>query len=365
MVTSDDPRPTASASPSLGEALAIVQQQALFLKDGERIDRAQFDTSDQLKVFLAARDFYSDYLTRAQFDRLKQSQRPRYFGIGMEIQRSASDEILCYPVPSGPAAAAGIKAGDRLLTVDGVEATGQSLPGIVGIASGDAGTEVRLGVATSDGSRRSVAIRRVEVTAPAVSRERRDGVTVIRVPSFTQNTRSDLEFMLSTVPASTVVVIDLRANTGGDFYGSIDAAMLFLAHGAPVVSVRSRRGIARYVNTRERRNISRCVVLWQDEMTASAAEVFVAALTGNRRAKSVGWRSFGKGTRQDVFELLDGGALILTTGRLQTPGGIEFEGKGLLPDIDVGRRGGTEEYLRKTARLIAACRSVRPNRMPS
>lgn len=357
----------ASSAPAgaLTEAVGIVEQQALFVERGEHLDRARLDTPAKLKAFLASRDFYSDYLSRAQFEQLKQTQKPRYAGIGMEIQKTPDGEVHCYPLPSGPAAAAGIHAGDRLIAIAGEDVQGRSLPDIVGLAGGDVDTRVRVDVENARDGRRSVDIRRAEVEAPAVSRERRGGITIIRVPSFGRNTRSDLEFMLSTLPRAAAVVIDLRSNAGGDFHGSVDAAMLFLDRGAPIVSVRSRRGIARYDSTRPRRVVERPVVVWQDGLSASAAEVFIAALTQNRRATSVGTKSFGKGTRQDVIELAGGGALILTTGMLRTPDDREFDGQGLRADVDVAARADTAAYLRKSVPLLAADRSPRTPRAAS
>jgi carboxyl-terminal processing protease len=145
------------------------------------------------------------------------------------------------------------------------------------------------------------------------------------------------------------LILDLRGNAGGDFFAAIDAAMLFVPKGATIVSVRSRSGFRSYANTMAsaKAPLGR-VFVWQNEGTASAAEVFLAALTENGGAVSVGRRSFGKGTRQDIIELHDGSALIMTTGILLTPQGVEYDGRGLPPKLEA--RGGTSEYVRVTQR---------------
>jgi carboxyl-terminal processing protease len=95
------------------------------------------------------------------------------------------------------------------------------------------------------------------------------------------------------------------------------------------------------------------VFLWQDEFTASAAEIFIAALTENARGTSVGRTTAGKGTRQDIINLQDGSALILTTGYLITPHGMRFEGKGLTPMRPVEESANDmEAFLNKTAASI-------------
>jgi carboxyl-terminal processing protease len=93
--------------------------------------------------------------------------------------------------------------------------------------------------------------------------------------------------------------------------------------------------------------------LWQDEGTASAAEVFIAALTNNHRAVSIGKKSFGKGTKQEIFEMSDGSALFITTGFLQTPDGLYFDGKGLHPDYTIeSNNPQTIEYLLNVKGLL-------------
>jgi carboxyl-terminal processing protease len=95
------------------------------------------------------------------------------------------------------------------------------------------------------------------------------------------------------------------------------------------------------------------VFLWQDEFTASAAEIFVAALTENVRGTSIGRTSAGKGTRQDIIELQDGAALLITTGYLITPRGVQFDGQGLAPMYPVKEgEHDTDAFFNKTAALI-------------
>ena len=156
---------------------------------------------------------------------------------------------------------------------------------------------------------------------------------VIRLVGFAPGTRRELAELLSARAPGAPLVLDLRGNAGGDLHAAFDAASLFLARGAPIASVRARDGIHGYASTTDPLAAldGQRAVLWQDGATASAAEVFIAALTGNARAVSVGARSFGKGTRQDLIELSDGSALVLTTGHLRTPAGVEFDGRGLAP----------------------------------
>jgi len=130
----------------------------------------------------------------------------------------------------------------------------------------------------------------------------------------------------------------------------VDSAMLFVPEGDVVTSLRMKNGSKQYLSTLTGARQQSRVILWQDGATASAAELFIAALTENGRATAIGRRTFGKGTRQDVIELADGAALILTTAYLRTPKGTEFNGKGLMPNEDLGPDAGTAAYVASTAR---------------
>jgi len=345
------------ATPGIyAEAVSVIRQQAMFLNGGEEIDYSLVDTAEKLKSYLARRDFFSDFLTREEYEKLRQTQRPRYAGIGLELEKKPSGDIICYPFASGPAAKAGIRSGDRLIAIDGQGVRGKSLPTLVAAAGGKVNTVVRVEIAGKDGRRRQVSITRATISPTTTYKARYGGVSVMRLSSFTQNTKNELAYLLSTLDPGSPVIIDLRGNSGGDLHGAIDTAMLFLAHGEAIVSVRSRTGVKRYASTLDRGGIARRVILWQDEFTASAAEVFIAALTENRRAESVGRKSFGKGTRQDVIELSNGDTLILTTGYLQTPSGIEFNGRGLEPNFAIVANKRTADYLKRTAELVAQLR---------
>ena len=87
--------------------------------------------------------------------------------------------------------------------------------------------------------------------------------------------------------------------------------------------------------------------------TASAAEIFIAALTENNKAVSVGHRTFGKGTQQDFILLSDGSALVLTTGKMLTPTGLDYQGLGLNPIHELLEKSpSTEDYLLTTKKLL-------------
>jgi carboxyl-terminal processing protease len=168
-----------------------------------------------------------------------------------------------------------------------------------------------------------------------VSTSQIENIPVIKISAFTRDTKIKLESALTSIDKNSPLVIDLRGNAGGDLIAAIDSAMLFLEDHKKIVSIKTRQGIEKYESGNGAVNSGSLLYLWQDEGTASAAEVFIAALTVNNRAVSIGKKSFGKGTKQEAFELSDGSALFITTGYLQTPDAIFFDGKGLNPNYPV------------------------------
>ena len=129
--------------------------------------------------------------------------------------------------------------------------------------------------------------------------------------------------------------------------------MLFLRKEKKILSIQTKKSSKHYTSSNDSVSFASPIFLWQDEATASAAEVFIAALTDNNKAVSVGKKTFGKGTTQDVIELSDGSALVLTTGHLRTPSGLEYHGIGLAPSYELASHNpDTADYVAKTAELI-------------
>ncbi|MGH8762398.1 MAG: S41 family peptidase [Nitrosospira sp.] len=332
------------------EALARIEQHAVF---STPTGNFQAMVATSLKAYLAQKDPYSDFLTRKEYEKFKSAGSENYVGIGLEVEKRRNGDIICYPLQNGSAATAGIKPGERLLALDGISIRGKSLPAIVALASGKAGTAVVVELADLSGSRRQVTVTRSTTVGPAVSEYTFRSARIIRLAAFTPSTRQELDYLVSNWRKDNPIIIDLRGCGGGDFYAAVNSAMLFLEKGEPIISVSGRSGARSYSATVTRQPPGQRVYLWQDEFTASAAEIFIAALTDNARGTSIGRTTAGKGTRQDIIELTDGGVLILTTGYLITPHGVRFEGTGLAPMRPVeGSTDDTEAFLDKTAAPI-------------
>jgi carboxyl-terminal processing protease len=336
------------------EAIAKIRDNASFLTAATTREQLIDET---LRSYLAQRDPSSDYLTRGEFRKFKESQDDRYVGIGMEIRKERDGRILCLPYPGSPAAQAGIVIGDELKTIDAIPVRGKSIFAVASIARGKPGTLVELVISSKNGVEKQAKVRRAAMTAESVSTTQWSKVRVVKIVSFTRDTKDKLRRILKTWESGKPIVMDLRGNAGGDLHAAIDCAMLFLAKGKRIVSIETRHRTKSYENNTVAENENSPIYLWQDEATASAAEVFIAALMDNGRAVSIGKRTFGKGTMQDIIELSNGSAIVLTTGRLETPRGVSYDGDGLAPTHAIS--GGTTAYAAKVEELTGVASNPR------
>jgi carboxyl-terminal processing protease len=331
------------------EALEKLAQDGVFFPPESARDLAAAPT---FKAYLLKKDPYADFLTPDEFAQFKKVREEEYAGIGMELERDRTGSIRCYPDPGGPAARAGVAAGDELIAMNGRPVQGSALPTLVALASGTPGSSLVIDIAKKDRRVKRLVIVRRHLNGPSVVEKGYGTRTVVSIASFTPNTRQELEFLLANRRTADPLILDLRGNRGGDLNSAIDCAMLFLNAGDTVVSVRGKHDIHPYLSSTPGRPRPQPVYLWQDAGTASAAEVFIAALTENRRGTSIGKKTFGKGTKQDLAVLRSGSVLIFTTGYLLTPSATEIDGHGLAPD-DAVPGGGTHatEYLHEVNRL--------------
>jgi carboxyl-terminal processing protease len=304
-----------------------------------------------LQVYLRSVDPFSDYLSPEEYKQLKDAQQQHYAGVGMELHRDAAGRTVCTPYAQGPAMRAGITTGDILEAVDGRSVIGRSLLAVSAQIRGKRGTKVRLTITTATGKSRAIVIERADMQVHSVQVEQPELLPIIRIVTFTKSTAQELQESLVHFAKAPALILDLRGNPGGALYSAIDAAKLFLTPGQTIVGIQTQDNLE--VHRQELATEYRTVplYLWQDAQTASAAEVFIAALTQNKRAVSIGNKTFGKGIVQDVIELTDGSALYLTTGMLQTPDGTLYHKKGLEPTYPLEMPAKGEDYLAKVTAL--------------
>ncbi|MFI1285452.1 S41 family peptidase [Streptomyces sp. NPDC020858] len=258
-------------------------------------------------------------------------------GVGVWAGRAHDGVIKVDKVqPGSPAARAGLRAGDRLLSVDGQAVTGLTVTDVVALLRGAAGTPVVLNL-SRDGADLTETVRREQLrTEPVTVRQRADGVTVIKVISFTRGSGERVRAAVRAAPPGAGVVLDLRGNPGGLVAEAVTAASAFLDGG--LVATYDVRGDQRVLHAAPGGDTARPLVALVDGGTMSAAELVTGALQDRGRAVAVGSRTFGKGSVQMPTELPDGSVAELTVGTYRTPAGRSLDGSGITPDVAAGDR---------------------------
>ncbi len=287
------------------------------------------DGDAAIERFIGRLDPWTSYLAPGDYRRFQSSQRQDYSGVGMDLEKESDGSFTCWPYPGSSADRAGIAPGARLVAVDGRPTADRSLYAIGAMVRGKRGTEVDLSVSRFFG----LSSRLNLVRAPAQIRTvfplpPRNGVQVLQITRFASSTPKELA---DNIASSThMMELDLSKCSGGDLDAAVEAASLFLDPGTVIARIHRTGEIETLRASRGQRRSTR-LLLHQSDLTASAAEVFIAGLVENHAASSYGGTTKGKATTQDIIPLDKGGALLLTTGLISGPRGQTWHGRGLPP----------------------------------
>ncbi len=288
----------------------------------------------------ALEDPYTYYLDPEALDELRQRNNGRYSGVGLGVEQAEDAIVVTRVYEDGPAAEAGIRVGEKIVSVDGTSYAGDELERAVANIRGEPGTEVTIGIESTDGKVRRITLERAEITIPVVtSRIERAGgekVGYVRLAQFTRGSGDAVRDAVTKLreQGATALVLDLRGDPGGLVNEAVAVTSAFVPEGSPVVTTEGRASPETTLETDEEPVAGEIpLVVLVDRGSASSSEIVAGALRDEERAELVGTRTFGKALVQSTIELRDGGALKLTTARYLTPDGTDLNEKGLTPDI--------------------------------
>ena len=326
------------------------QQLNLFGDVFERV-RAQYvdEISDEklmeyaINGMLSSLDPHSSYLNAKDFDDMRVQTKGEFGGLGIEVTMEEGLVKVVSPIDETPAAKAGLKTGDFIVSLDDKPIVGLSLSEAVEKMRGKVGTNIKLTVRRENVSEPlTFNIKRDVIKIQAVrSRLEADNVGYIRITTFNQNTSDAVQSAVEKIKKEKGdkligYVIDLRNNPGGLLDQAIAVSDQFLDKGE-IVSTRGRdpQDIKRDNATKGDITDGLPLVVIINGGSASAAEIVAGALQDQRRAILIGTKSFGKGSVQTVVPLPGNGAMRLTTARYFTPSGRSIQATGIEPDITV------------------------------
>lgn len=268
--------------------------------------------------------------------------RGNFEGVGMEI--GIRDKVLTViaPLKGNPAERAGIKAGDKVLKIDGTITDGMTIDKAVKLIRGEGGTKVSLTI-FREGQEEllEIEIIRGMIQIPTIDTELRgDGVFVIKLYNFSAispNLFRDAlrEFIVSDTDK---MILDLRGNPGGFLEAAIDMASWYLPAGKVVVTEDFGENGKPRIHRSKGYNIfndNLKMVILINQGSASASEILAGALSQHGKATLVGTRSFGKGSVQELVKITPDTALKVTVARWLTPNGKSISDGGLSVDVEV------------------------------
>lgn len=301
-------------------------------------------------------DEYSAFLTADQLRDVYSQIEGNFVGLGVELKADKGALLIVHVIPGSPAERAGIKDGDRIVAVDGRSTEELSTDEAAAMLTGEEGSAVRV-VAETNGQRRELTVRREHVEVPSLedvrivdaafaaeknlslsAEELAAGVAYIRIPAFQKTTSRDLDAALWDLHAKGMrtLILDLQGNPGGLLTAAVEVADKFLQQGG-IVSTRGRSAQEDFNYQAHYGGTWRVpLVVLVDGDSASASEIFAAAIKDNARGEIVGEKSYGKGSVQGIFPLGYAGAGIrLTTALFYSPNGQKISKNGVTPNIPV------------------------------
>lgn len=244
--------------------------------------------------------------------------------------------VIVFVLEDNPGEAAGLQAGDRIVSIDGTPVDGAGFAAAAAAIAGDETGTVDLAV-ERDGQMLDIAVQRATLNVPGVEVDLPiPGVGYLRIPDFDSDIPSLTEEALRLLlehPVDTIVV-DLRDNPGGRIDSVVEVASMFIGQGAVFTATSPTENIDATVTADAFATGQRLVVL-VNRGTASSAEILAGALKEARGAVLVGSATFGKDAVQIPFELRNGGELHLTVARWRTPAGATAGEGGLAPDREL------------------------------
>jgi len=285
-------------------------------------------------------DPYTRYMDPQALKREQEDMFLGHFG-GLGIIISIKDDQLTIisPIEDTPAYIAGIKAGDKVVEIDGKSTEGMELDEAVNLLRGEKGTEVTLGIKRENVEELlGITIIRDIIEVKAVKKEvmgRNNNLGYIRITTFNVNTGPELEEVLNEFKKDSNIqgiILDFRNNPGGLLDSAIEIASKFIKEGS-IVHIKDRDGIVATIKSRGNKFPEWPLFVLVNEGSASASEIVAGAIQDSKRGKLLGMKTFGKGVVQQVFNLNDGSGIAITTSEYFTPSERSIDHIGIEPDI--------------------------------
>ena len=281
-------------------------------------------------------DPYAVYYTPEEYAKLENEMQGDYSGIGVanDWDQVTHEVIITEVYPDSPAERAGLQKGDQILSADGILAADYDMEAFSELILGEKGTQVELGILRGE-EELTFTLTRDDITLRSVTHQMtEDGIGYLRMSQFILPTYTEFTEALAEMQSNGMkgLMIDLRGNLGGLVDSAVDILDDILPEGM-VVHTEDKYGNGQAYCSDGEHCIKIPIVVLVDGDTASAAEIFTAAIRDFQYGTIVGTTTYGKGIVQSTIPLDDGSAVKLTTETYYPPSGKSFHGVGITPDV--------------------------------
>jgi len=304
-------------------------------------------------VLKATKDRWSNYFPPTTASAFDATLEGRYSGIGIWLRRTPANQLEISSVqPKSPAALAGIKVSDQLISVDGTDVSSATVADAIAALRGSPNTTVALDLRRNS-SEINVKVKRAAVlTGDVLASQVAPKTLYIQVSAISLHSSDDVATALARYPHSRGIILDLRDNPGGVLSEAVALASQFLSPGV-VVSYTRKDGVPQVMSSTNSSPDTAPMVVLINGATASSAEVIAGALQDRNRAVIIGDQSYGKGTVQEISSLSDGSQLEITVGQYHLPSGRAIDQVGITPDLKVSENGEIAQAISILAGLVA------------
>lgn len=289
----------------------------------------------------ATKDPYTVFLTPEENKQFNEEIEGMFEGIGAELGVRDGVLTVIAPLENSPSEKAGLRAGDKIIKIDGADSVDMTIDEAVKKIRGSKGSEVKLTIFRSGetGETKEISIVRDTITVDSVKfEEKENNIFYISVSLFGDSTIREFHSAIRNMPSQTQgLIIDFRNNPGGFLDAAVEMSSRALPKGKTVVIEENSQGKRKEIFSTGGDALSKIkTVILINEGSASASEIMAGALRENRdNVTLVGKKSFGKGSVQELVSLSENSAVKITVAKWLTPKGNQINNEGITPDVEV------------------------------
>ena len=289
---------------------------------------------------LQSLDPYSAYMSPETFKEMETETSGKFGGLGIEVGMEFGVVKVITPMDDSPAAKEGVKAGDYIVKINGIQVQGKTLTEAVELMRGPVGSSLEITIRRK-GIKKALVfeITREIIEVKSVKSKIIDNnVGYIRLTAFNENSSNQVRDKIKKFKINKInkYVLDLRNNPGGLLSQAVKISDFFLDNGE-IVSTKSRKSFENRKYFAKNGDIinGKTLIVLINYGSASASEIVAGALKDHKRAILIGENSYGKGSVQSIIPLKNKGAIRLTISKYYLPSGKSISGTGITPDIEV------------------------------